>query len=323
MENPLLTLLQQYLSETAVTASPQTLYEPANYILSLGGKRIRPLLCLVACAMFDKNPAQALPAAAAVEWFHNFSLIHDDIMDKADTRRGQATVHQRYGLNTAILSGDMMLVKAYQFLEPYPPLQLAQLLKIFSQTALEVCEGQQYDMDFETAYSVSMPEYIQMISLKTAVLLAASLKMGAIIADAPSSDVHNLYEFGRNIGIAFQLQDDILDTFGKEQQTGKRVGGDILNNKKTCLLIAAIAAANEPTLQIMQTWMQNNDPEYADEKIKIFTTIFEQLGAYQTTQTLLQYYYDQAFAHLNELQVLPEKKQLLQQITQKLMVRMN
>jgi geranylgeranyl diphosphate synthase type II len=323
MEKPLIALLQDYISHTAPSAEPQNLYEPVNYMLSLGGKRIRPLLCLTACSLFGKDAKIALPAAAAVEWFHNFSLLHDDIMDKAETRRGKATVQQRNGLNVAILSGDVMLVKAYQFLENYPAQQLAALLKLFNQTAIAVCEGQQYDMDFETASNISMPQYIQMISLKTAVLLAASLQMGAIVADADMTDARHIYEFGRNIGIAFQLQDDILDTFGNEAQIGKRIGGDILNNKKTCLLVAALHVATGSEAQQLQYWLQNNPSIDETEKISAVTHIFEQLGVLQMAQSDMKQYYTQAFAHLNAINVPDAQKQALHDIVQTLMGRVN
>lgn len=314
-------LLQGYLQSTSIATSPQTLYEPVNYMMLLGGKRIRPLVCLAACELFGKAADIALPAAAAIEWFHNFTLVHDDVMDKAETRRGRATVHHRYGINTAILGGDVMLVKAYQYLEGYAPQKLSLLLGVFNRTAIQVCEGQQYDMDFETLDSVSMSNYVQMINLKTAVLLAAALQMGAIIADAHPADAQHLYEFGRNIGIAFQLQDDILDTFGTAIQTGKHVGGDILNNKKTCLLIAALEKADADTARQLRAWLSTQQPDDAEAKIAAVTQIFGQLGVQNDAQLLMQSYYRQALDHLRAVAVDDVHKSLLYQIAADLMHR--
>lgn len=316
-----MTLFLEYLYRTYITAEPQSLYEPANYMLSLGGKRLRPLVCLAACELFGGKPEQALPAAAAVEWFHNFTLVHDDVMDKAETRRGKDTVHCRYGINTAILSGDMMLVKAYQLLQNYPPELLSCLLDVFSRTAIQVCEGQQYDMDFETTIQVSMPDYLKMIALKTAVLLAASLQMGAIIAQAPTHDAQHLYDFGWHIGVAFQLQDDILDTYGTEQQTGKRVGGDILNNKKTCLLITALEKADSPTKTELHTWLDNQSLDNAEQKIAAVTAIFTRTNALDAAQSLMNEHYQKALEHLHQIAVPDQNKQTLRQLAADLMYR--
>jgi geranylgeranyl diphosphate synthase type II len=237
------THLGQYLKELD-KKQPRELYEPENYILSLGGKRIRPLLCLIACDLFDKDAKQSLNAALSVELFHNFSLIHDDILDKAPLRRGMPTVHSKWNSDIAILSGDVMMVKAFDVLKNYEATKLGNLLSIFAATSIEVCEGQQMDMNFETQSEVRVNDYLHMITLKTAVLLGCSLKMGAICADASKEDQGHLYEFGKHVGIAFQLMDDVLDAYADDAKFGKQVGGDIIANKKTFLLLKEFELAN-------------------------------------------------------------------------------
>lgn len=226
-----------YLQEYATVKEPLGLYEPIQYILNLGGKRLRPVLTLLSAEIFDGDYKNALNAALSIEVFHNFSLVHDDIMDAAPLRRGQKTVHEKWDMNTGILSGDAMLIMAYQLFENYDATTFQSLAKLFSKTALEVCEGQQYDVDFETRTDVSVTEYLKMITFKTAVLVAAAMKMGAIVANASEENQNNIYEFGINLGIAFQLQDDYLDAFGNPETFGKQVGGDIIENKKTYLYI--------------------------------------------------------------------------------------
>ncbi|MFQ3306438.1 MAG: geranylgeranyl diphosphate synthase type II [Polaribacter sp.] len=234
-----------YLESKNWIHEPKNLYEPIDYILKLGGKRIRPVLTLMAADIFSGDFKKALPAALAVEVFHNFTLIHDDIMDAAPLRRGKATVHEKWDTNTGILSGDAMLILAYQYFENYEPVVFQKLAKLFSKTALEVCDGQQLDVDFETRSDVTIPEYINMIRLKTSVLVAAALKMGAIVAETNDENANLIYDFGLNLGLAFQLQDDYLDTFGDPETFGKQVGGDIIENKKTYLYLKALAVANE------------------------------------------------------------------------------
>jgi geranylgeranyl diphosphate synthase type II len=224
---------------------PKNLYEPIDYILKLGGKRIRPVLTLMAADIFSGDFKKALPAALAVEVFHNFTLIHDDIMDAAPLRRGKATVHKKWDTNTGILSGDAMLILAYQYFENYEPVVFQKLAILFGKTALEVCDGQQLDVDFETRNDVTIPEYINMIRLKTSVLVAAALKMGAIVAETNDENANLIYDFGLNLGLAFQLQDDYLDTFGDPETFGKQIGGDIIENKKTYLYLKALAVSNE------------------------------------------------------------------------------
>jgi len=234
-----------YLESKQWIHEPKNLYEPIDYILKLGGKRIRPVLTLMAADIFSSDFKRALPAALAVEVFHNFTLIHDDIMDAAPLRRGKATVHEKWDTNTGILSGDAMLILAYQYFENYEPIVFQKLAKLFSKTALEVCDGQQLDVDFETRNDVTIPEYINMIRLKTSVLVAAALKMGAIVAEANDENANLIYDFGLNLGLAFQLQDDYLDTFGDPETFGKQVGGDIIENKKTYLYLKALEVAAE------------------------------------------------------------------------------
>lgn len=233
-----------YLESKKWIHEPKNLYEPIDYILQLGGKRIRPVLTLMAADIFSNNVSKALPAALAVEVFHNFTLVHDDIMDDAPLRRGKATVHEKWNINTGILSGDAMLILAYQYFENYEPVVFQKLAKLFSKTALEVCDGQQLDVDFETRSDVTIPEYINMIRLKTSVLVAAALKMGAIVAETTEENASLIYDFGLNLGLAFQLQDDYLDTFGDPETFGKQVGGDIIENKKTYLYLKALEVAN-------------------------------------------------------------------------------
>ena len=228
---------QQYLDKKEWIREPKNLYEPINYIIQLSGKRIRPILTLMAADILSSDYKKAFPAALAVEVFHNFTLVHDDIMDDAPLRRGKKTVHEKWDLNRGILSGDAMLILAYQYFESYPPTVFQKLAVLFSKTALEVCDGQQLDIDFETRNDVTIAEYINMIRLKTSVLVAAALKMGAIVAESSEKNADLLYEYGINLGLAFQLQDDYLDTFGNPETFGKQIGGDIIENKKTYLYL--------------------------------------------------------------------------------------
>ena len=310
---------KDYLDEFAVNKEPVTLYEPINYILKLGGKRLRPVLTLMASELYDTSYKKALDAALAIEVFHNFSLIHDDIMDGAPLRRGQQTVHEKWNLNTGILSGDAMLILAYQLFENYKTHIFRDLAQLFSKTALEVCEGQQYDIDFETRTDVTIDEYLKMIEYKTAVLVGAALKMGAIIAGASKKDQEGIYDFGRNLGIAFQLQDDYLDAFGNPELFGKQVGGDILENKKTYLFLKALelgsAKQQEALLRVMGDAM---DPE---EKIKSVTLIFEETGAKNVTLKTVESYTNKAFSVLEDLNLSTAKKEVLKAFGNNLMTR--
>jgi geranylgeranyl diphosphate synthase type II len=276
-----LTHLEDYRSNLN-SKSPKELYEPENYILSLGGKRLRPLLALVACDLFDKDPKHALNSALAVELFHNFSLIHDDILDAAPLRRNKATVHVKWNTNIAILSGDVMLVKASQVLESYDFKEFKKLNTLFNKTAIEVCEGQQYDMNFESEKNVTVEDYLHMITNKTAVLLGCSLKMGAINANAPESDQNNLYEFGKHLGLAFQLLDDLLDAFAIDaEKFGKQIGGDIIANKKTFLLLKAFELANEKQQKELTKLLKTKD---TSKKIDGILAIYNNLNIKEICQ---------------------------------------
>lgn len=315
---------QQIVSEYFATASlekePKNLYRPIQYILSLGGKRMRPVLTLMAADIFGADCREALPAAIAVEMFHNFSLVHDDIMDDAPLRRGNQTVHEKWDLNTGILSGDAMLILAYQHFEEYEPEVFRSLSKLFSKTALEVCEGQQWDVDFEERNDVTLPEYLKMIEYKTAVLVAAAMKMGGIVAKTSYDNCNNIYEFGLNLGIAFQLQDDYLDAFGDPETFGKQIGGDIIENKKTYLYLKALAQANEFEKKNLQQWF-SVQPEDNSDKVVAVKNIFRHTGADTATKDAIEEYTYKAFATLEKLNITEDKKALLKNFGESLMQR--
>ena len=312
------TLLNQALEQPVFPAQPTALYDPLRYIISIGGKRIRPILALMSCDLFSKDPNEALGAALAVEYFHNFSLIHDDIMDQADLRRGKPTVHQKWNTNVGILSGDALLVKAYQQLDHYQGSLFKDLTTLLSQTAIEVCEGQQYDVDFETKTTVSKEDYIEMIRLKTAVLLGASLKMGALVAKASKEDAEAIYNFGIQLGIAFQLQDDYLDAFGDAASFGKRIGGDIINNKKTILFIEALNSDDALQRQLLDYYSSNEDSE---QKIIDVKDIFVKTKAKSNCLSLIEQYTESAFKYLNQIDINEPKKQVLVDLANNLMKR--
>ena len=304
--------LEDYLKTAVVVKEPKHLYEPIEYILSLGGKRLRPVLTLMSCDYFGGEHRKAIHASLAVELFHNFSLIHDDIMDEAPLRRGKETVHQKWDINTGILSGDAMLILAYQFFEQYEPALFQELAKLFSKTAMEVCEGQQYDVDFETRNDVSVPEYLKMIEYKTAVLVAAALQMGAIVAGASEGCKAGVYEFGRNLGIAFQLQDDYLDAFGNPETFGKQLGGDILANKKTYLYLLAKQKGTPSEVAKLENWFQFKEGN-SEEKVIQVKSIFEKTGAASATQEAIEKYTNEAFQVLTTLQISEDKKDKLRE----------
>ncbi|MFI8603584.1 polyprenyl synthetase family protein [Cellulophaga baltica] len=309
-----------YLEENTKLEEPINLYEPINYILALGGKRLRPILTLMTADIFGSDYRKALDAALAVEVFHNFSLVHDDIMDDAPLRRGKATVHEKWDINTGILSGDAMLINAYQLFENYEGEVFRSLAKLFSKTAIEVCEGQQYDVDFETRDDVTIAEYLKMIEYKTAVLVGAAMKMGAIIANASLEGQNSIYEFGRNLGIAFQLQDDYLDAFGDPKTFGKQVGGDIIENKKTFLYLKAIEhSAPEQVRELEHLF--SIQPADATEKIETVKSIFIDSGAAERTQEEIAIYTEKAFVVLTKLEISEEKKLLLKKFGESLMQR--
>lgn len=307
-------LIEENLTAQNFNKQPQELYDPISYILSLGGKRLRPALCLAATDLFGGNVNEALQPAMAIEVFHNFSLIHDDIMDEAPLRRGKPTVHKKWDTNIAILSGDAMLVKAYQYISQVSPSILPQVLEVFSQTAIEVCEGQQYDLNFESLEDVSEDDYVKMIKLKTSVLLGCALKVGAFIAKASENDAQAIYDFGVNIGIAFQIQDDILDAFGESDKFGKLSGGDILNDKKTILMIYAQSHSSE-----LVNWFGASSD--ADEKIKAVKGIFVNCGAKAYAEKRMHEFYDLAIANLNSIQLQSPMKQELADFAKYLILR--
>ncbi|MBC5837531.1 polyprenyl synthetase family protein [Flavobacterium muglaense] len=309
-----------YLENQTITKEPKNLYDPITYILGLGGKRMRPVLTLMATEVFNTSYEKALPAAMAVEVFHNFSLVHDDIMDDAPLRRGQVTVHEKWDINTGILSGDAMLILAYQYFEQYEPVVFRDLAKLFSKTALEVCEGQQWDVDFETRTDVTIPEYLKMIEYKTAVLVAAAMKMGAIVAQTTEENANLIYEFGLNLGLAFQLQDDYLDAFGDPETFGKQVGGDIIENKKTYLYLKAMSfSTQEDATQLAALFA--TQPADTTDKIVAAKLIFNQSGASEATQEAIQEYTFKAFETLEQMNITADKKAILKSFGENLMNR--
>ena len=309
-----------YLNLQNFDKEPKNLYQPVDYILQLGGKRMRPVLTLLTADVFDVDYKLALPAAMAVEVFHNFSLVHDDIMDDAPLRRGKITVHEKWNINTGILSGDAMLILAYQYFENYQPKTFRKLAKLFSKTALEVCEGQQYDVDFETRNDVTIPEYLKMIEYKTAVLVAAAMKMGAIIAQTSKENSRLIYDFGLNLGLAFQLQDDYLDAFGDPKTFGKQVGGDIIENKKTFLYLKALEFSNAEKKELL-LHLFSIHPEDNFDKINSVKEIFNATGATDATQEAIQEFTLKAFDILEKIEIPEDKKAILKTFGENLMRR--
>ncbi len=312
--------LKEGLKQAIVIKEPKGLYGPAAYILELGGKRLRPVLTLMTAEFFGGTIKNAMNAALAVELFHNFSLIHDDIMDDAPLRRGKVTVHEKWDINTGILSGDAMLILAYQLFEGYEAQMFQQLAKLFSKTAIEVCEGQQYDVDFETRDDVTIPEYIKMIDFKTAVLIGAAMKMGAIVANASEKCKENIYEFGRNLGIAFQLQDDYLDAFGDPETFGKQVGGDIIENKKTFLYLTALNGSDVSEREKL-TALFAQSPNDPTEKIKVVKELFITTGAAQASINEMEKYTERANQLLENIDLTEDKKEAFRSFGDWLMKR--
>lgn len=309
-----------FLQNYSINKKPVNLYLPIDYILNLGGKRLRPVLTLMTADIFGGQYKNALQAALAIEVFHNFTLIHDDIMDDAPLRRGKETVHEKWDVNTGILSGDAMLIMAYKLFESYEPEIFQSLLSIFNKTALEVCEGQQYDIDFEIRDDVTIPDYLRMIEYKTSVLVAAAMKMGAIIAKASESDQNHIYEFGKNLGLAFQLQDDFLDAFGNPKTFGKQVGGDIIENKKTFLYLKALELCNDDdALQLRNLFEIIPDDNL--EKINTVKQIFIESGSAEETKKAIQEYTNNAFSVLETINISDDKKTILRQFGEQLMKR--
>jgi len=299
---------------------PKNLYEPIGYALSMGGKRLRPAMVLLAYNLFEDSVEKAFPAAMAIEVFHNFTLLHDDIMDKAEMRRNSLSVYKKYDENIAILSGDAMSIMAYNYLLKCDSSNQGPMIRIFSETALEVCEGQQYDMDFEGRMDVSIPEYMNMIRLKTAVLLACSLKLGAMAANASEKMAAQLYEFGLNLGIAFQLQDDLLDVFAVQEKFGKKIGGDIASNKKTFLLLKALELADLRTKSIIQDWIQRKEFD-TEIKVKSITDIYNKLGIKKITENYINDFYQMALTIWGKIDVENERKAGLLELAKMIMSR--
>lgn len=313
------TLFLDYLKQEIKVKEPINLYKPIDYILQIGGKRLRPILCLKTCETFSGDYNKALPAALSIEVFHNFTLLHDDVMDHAELRRGNQTVHKKWNLNTAILSGDAMLIMAYQFLEKYNGDRYKEIMKVFNTTALQVCEGQQYDVDFETKSDVKISDYIKMITYKTAVLLASSLQIGALIGNATKQDANNMYLFGLNLGIAFQLQDDYLDTFGDVNTFGKRIGGDIIENKKTFLYLKLKEVISKEDAIILDK-LSNNKKD-SQEKIDAITALYVKYNIPQFILAEIDKYTEIANLSLNKVAISSKLKENWIKFGNKLMQR--
>ena len=303
--------------------SPKELYEPIRYVLSMGGKRVRPVLMLMAYNIYKESVEQIYSQALAIETYHNYTLLHDDLMDRADVRRGHPTVHRKWNDNAAILSGDSMLVLAYQYmLKGCPADKTNEVLNVFTETALEIGEGQQYDIEFETRNDVREEEYIEMIRLKTSVLLACALKIGAILADAPPVDAELLYKFGENLGLAFQLQDDYLDVYGDPAVFGKKIGGDILCNKKTYLFINALRLASTEERETLNWWVSQQEGTFCpEEKIAAVTALYDKIGVRDLCQQKILYYFDQAYRVLKQLPLSEEQKKPLWDLAENLLGR--
>lgn len=316
----ILNKINQYLDDMAYDRKPASLYAPIRYALSMGGKRIRPVLMLLAYNLFKDDPESILMPACALETYHNYTLLHDDLMDNADVRRGKPTVHRKWDANTAILSGDSMLVLAYQRMAQVPADKLKPILDLFTETALEIGEGQQYDMDFESRTDVTEDEYIEMIRLKTSVLLACAVKMGAILAGASQEDADNLYHFGEQVGLAFQLQDDLLDVYGDPKVFGKAIGGDITSNKKTYMLINAYQKADEAQKESLRQWIEAREFD-KQEKITAVTELYNQIGIRKLCEEKINHYFAQSEKFLAKVNVPEERKEQLHLFTLKMMKR--
>lgn len=316
----ILKLVNDYLVQLPYDRRPASLYEPIRYVLSMGGKRIRPVLMLLSYNLFKEDPETILMPACALETYHNYTLLHDDLMDNADLRRGLETVHKKWNANTAILSGDSMLVLAYQRMQQCSSDKMAEVLALFTETALEIGEGQEYDMAFEHRDDVSEEEYIEMIRLKTSVLLACALKIGAILAGASKEDADNLYRFGEQIGLAFQLQDDFLDVYGDTRVFGKAIGGDITSNKKTFMLINALNHANDDQRRQLESWIGATEFD-RDEKVAAVTRLYNEIGIDRMAQDKIAYYFEQSRKYLQAVSVDESRKAELAAYAQRMMNR--
>ena len=316
----ILKLVNEYLDNLSYDRKPSSLYEPIRYVLSMGGKRIRPVLMLLSYNMFRENPEEILMPACALETYHNYTLLHDDLMDNADLRRGHETVHRKWDANTAILSGDSMLVLAYQRMAQCDKQKMPEVLSLFTETALEIGEGQQYDMDFEHRNDVTEDEYIEMIRLKTSVLLACAMKIGAILAGASKEDADNLYRFGEQIGLAFQLQDDYLDVYGDTRVFGKAIGGDITSNKKTYMLINALLRANDTQRAELEKWISATEFD-REEKIAAVTRLYNEIGIDKLAQEKINFYFEQSRKYLAAVSVAENRKAEITAYAQRMMKR--
>lgn len=315
----LLQLINRYLDSLPYDRKPASLYAPIKYVLSMGGKRIRPTLMLLAYNLFKDDPEKILSSACALETYHNYTLLHDDLMDNADVRRGQPTVHKKWNANLAVLSGDSMLVLAYQRMIECDS-HLVEVLRLFTETALEIGEGQQMDMEFETRNDVCEEEYIEMIRLKTSVLLACAVKIGALLANAPADDADNLYRFGEKIGLAFQLQDDYLDVYGDPAVFGKAIGGDIVSNKKTYMLINAFNRADNAQRAELERWIRATDFD-RQEKVKAVTGLYDEMGIDRLAQQKIAGYFNESKTYLDRVGVSDERKSELMRYAQRMMKR--
>ncbi|WP_027449097.1 polyprenyl synthetase family protein [Xylanibacter brevis] len=318
--NDILKKVNAALDGMSYDRKPTSLYDPISYVLSLGGKRIRPVLMLLAYQLYKDQPEDIMMPALGLETYHNYTLLHDDLMDNADLRRGHETVHKKWDANKAILSGDSMLVLAYQRMMQCDARHLQAVLEVFTETALEIGEGQEYDMTFETRNDVTEDEYIEMIRLKTSVLLACATKIGAILADASEEDTYNLYKFGEQLGLAFQLQDDLLDVYGDPAVFGKAIGGDITSNKKTYMLINAVNRANDKQRSELMRWIEAKEFD-REEKVRAVTALYDEIGIRQLCEEKINYYFTECRKYLAKVNVSDERKQLLLNYTDEMMKR--
>ena len=318
--NDILKKVNAALDGMSYDRKPTSLYDPISYVLSLGGKRIRPVLMLLAYQLYKDQPEDIMMPALGLETYHNYTLLHDDLMDNADLRRGHETVHKKWDANKAILSGDSMLVLAYQRMMQCDARHLQAVLEVFTETALEIGEGQEYDMTFETRNDVTEDEYIEMIRLKTSVLLACATKIGAILADASEEDTYNLYKFGEQLGLAFQLQDDLLDVYGDPAVFGKAIGGDITSNKKTYMLINAVNRANDKQRSELMRWIEAKTFD-REEKVRAVTALYDEIGIRQLCEEKINYYFTECRKYLAKVNVSEERKLLLLSYTDEMMKR--
>lgn len=314
------TIFSAYLEQESFQQEPKNLYEPNNYFLKIGGKRLRPILLLLSTELFGGKIEESLAASLSIEYFHNFTLIHDDVMDKAPVRRGFVTIHEKYNLNTAILSGDVLMIKACEYLSKVNPIYFKKVFDIFTKTAIEVCEGQQYDIDFETLQDVTHKDYIEMIRLKTSVLLAASMQIGATLGNANDEDANHIYSYAENLGIAFQIQDDILDCYGDENLVGKQPGGDIIQNKKTLLWIKALQKSKINNDTRLQDWM-NKINFNNDEKVNAVLEIFNEYNIKAFANTEKDFYVEKSMDALAKINLPADKKEILKSLVDYLVMR--